>query len=183
MITIAAGEGGERKPYPRRLAAAFCSLLERLPTGVVPDQGGSAATLVVTIDQDKLAHDLGVARLSTGGAISVGEARRLACSAGILPMVLGGQSRPLDVGRTKRFHTPAMRKALAVRDRECRASGCDIPAAWCEAHHVIPWAESRGPTSVDDGLLLCSFHHHRAHDRGYETDRLANGDVRFHRRR
>ena len=179
----AAGEGGERKPYPRRLAAAFCSLLERLPTGVVPDQGGTAATLVVTIDQDKLAHDLGVARLSTGGAISVGEARRLACSVGILPMVLGGQSRPLDVGRTKRFHTPAMRKALAVRDRECRASGCDIPAAWCEAHHVIPWAESRGPTSVDDGLLLCSFHHHRAHDRGYETDRLANGDVRFHRRR
>ena len=180
---LAAGEGGERKPYHRRLAAAFCSLLERLPTGVVPDQGGSAATLVVTIDQDKLARELGVARLSTGGAISVGEARRLACGAGILPMVLGGRSRPLDVGRTKRLHTPAMRKALAVRDRECRASGCDIPAAWCEAHHVIPWAESRGPTNVDDGLLLCSFHHHRAHDRGFESDRLANGDIRFHRRR
>ncbi len=179
----AAGDGGERKPYPRRLAAAFCSLLERLPAGVVPEQGGSAATLVVTIDQEKLARDLGVARLSTGTAISVGEARRLACGAGILPMVLGGTSQPLDVGRTKRFHTPAMRKALAVRDRECRASGCDIPAAWCEAHHVIPWAESRGPTNVDDGLLLCSFHHHRAHDRGYDLDRLANGDIRFHRRR
>ena len=136
----ATGDSQERKPYPRRLAAAFCSLLERLPSGVVPEQGGSAATLVVTIDQEKLARDLGVARLSTGTAISVGEARRLACGAGILPMVLGGTSQPLDVGRTKRFHTPAMRKALAVRDRECRASGCDIPAAWCEV--VFP--RSRG---------------------------------------
>ena len=173
---------GERVPYGQLLAQAFCSLLERLPRGVVPSQGGDAATLVVMIDQDKLASDLGVARLSTGHAISVGEARRLACTAGILPMVLGGQSQPLDVGRKKRFHTPAMRKALAVRDRECRASGCDIPAAWCEAHHVIPWVESRGPTNVDEGLLLCSFHHHRAHDHRYDVDGCVNGDIRFHRR-
>ena len=168
-------------PSAAQRRSAACSNGSR--RACVPEQGGSAATLVVTIDQEKLARDLGVARLSTGTAISVGEARRLACGAGILPMVLGGTSQPLDVGRTKRFHTPAMRKALAVRDRECRASGCDIPAAWCEAHHVIPWAESRGPTNVDDGLLLCSFHHHRAHDRGYDLDRLANGDIRFHRRR
>ena len=82
-------------------------LLERLPRTASPDHGGNAATLVVTVDHDKLAHDLGVARLSTGHAISVGEARRLACTAGILPMVLNGASQPLDVGRRKRFHTPA----------------------------------------------------------------------------
>lgn len=175
-------ESGERLPHSRLLALAFCSLLERLPAGATPDHGGSAATLVVTIDHVALAADLGVARLATGNAVSVGEARRLACTAGILPMVLGGQSQPLDVGRTRRFHTPAMRKALAVRDRECRAHGCDIPAAWCEAHHAIPWAEARGPTNVDDGMLLCSFHHHRAHDRRYDLSRSPSGDVRFHRR-
>ena len=101
----------------------------------------------------------------------------------LLPLVLGGASQPLDVGRKRRFHTPAMRRALDVRDRECRASGCDIPAAWCEAHHAIPWAEARGPTNVDDGLLLCSFHHHRAHDKRYDLRRMTNGDVRFARRR
>ena len=89
---------GERVSYPRLLAQAFCALLERLPRAASPDHGGNAATLVVTIDHDKLAHDLGVARLSTGHAISVGEARRLACTAGILPMVLDGASQPLDVG-------------------------------------------------------------------------------------
>ena len=175
-------ESGERLPYGRLLAEGLCSLVERLPRSATPRHGGDAATLLVTIDHDRLVRDVGVARLSTGHEISVGEARRMACTAGLLPMVLAGGSQPLDVGRRKRFHTPAMRKALAVRDRECRADGCDIPAAWCEAHHAIPWAASRGPTNVADGLLLCSFHHHRAHDRQYATDRMPNGDVRFHRR-
>ncbi|QZY29745.1 HNH endonuclease signature motif containing protein [Nocardioides coralli] len=174
-------ESGERVPYATLLAQGFCSLLERLPQQAAPRHGGDAASLVVTIDHDRLAEQVGVARLGTGHAISVGEARRLACSAGILPMVLDGASQPLDVGRTKRLHTPAMRKALAVRDRECRAEGCDIPAAWTEAHHQAPWSHG-GPTTVNDAVLLCSWHHHRAHDRRYDTRRLPNGDLRFHRR-
>ncbi|WP_283247963.1 HNH endonuclease signature motif containing protein [Nocardioides coralli] len=174
-------ESGERVPYPTLLAQGFCSLLERLPQQAAPRHGGDAASLVVTIDHDRLAEQVGVARLGTGHAISVGEARRLACNVGILPMVLDGASQPLDVGRTKRLHTPAMRKALAVRDRECRAEGCDIPAAWTEAHHQAPWSHG-GPTTVNDAVLLCSWHHHRAHDRRYDTRRLPNGDLRFHRR-
>jgi hypothetical protein len=174
-------ESGERIPYSRLLAHGFCALLERLPRDATPSQGGDSASLTVTIDHEKLADALGVARLGTGHAISAGEARRLACTAGILPIVLGGDSQPLDVGRKKRFHTPAMRKALAVRDTECRAAGCDIPAAWCEAHHTKPWATG-GPTSVEDGVLLCSFHHHRAHDQRYDLTTLPTGDIRFHRR-
>jgi hypothetical protein len=174
-------ESGERIPYPRLLAQGFCALLERLPQHATPSQGGDSASLTVTIDHEKLADALGVARLGTGHAISAGEARRLACTAGILPVVLSGDSQPLDVGRKKRFHTPAMRKALAVRDTQCRAAGCDIPAAWCEAHHTRPWATG-GPTSVSDGVLLCSFHHHRAHDQRYDLTTLPTGDIRFHRR-
>lgn len=175
-------DSGERIAYPRLLAQAFCSLLERLPATGAPRQGGRSASLVVTIDHEKLTSGVGAARLATGHAITAGEARRLACNAGILPMVLSGASEPLDVGRAKRFHTPAMRAGMAVRDRECRTAGCDIPAAWCEAHHLRPWAEAHGPTNVDDGLLLCGFHHHRAHDRRYDMSRLPSGDVRFHRR-
>lgn len=174
---------GERIPYSRLLAGAFCSLLERLPTDSSPRQGGRAASLVVTIDHEKLTDEVGVARLATGHTISVGEARRLACQAGILPMVLSGASQPLDVGRAKRFHSPSMRMAMAVRDEECRTAGCDIPAAWCEAHHLLPWAEANGPTDVEHGVLLCGYHHHRAHDRHYDMSRLPSGDIRFHRRR
>lgn len=84
-------------------------------------------------------------------------------------------------GRTRRLFTPAQRKALAIRDRDCRAEGCDIPAAWCEAHHLTPWGRG-GDTDLDQGVLLCSFHHHRAHDARYDLTRMPNGDFRYHRR-
>jgi len=116
------------------------------------------------------------------GRISAAQARRLACDAGILPAELGGHSEVLDLGRTRRLFSPAQRKALAIRDRTCRAEGCDIPAAWCEAHHAAkPWSRE-GRTDLKDGLLLCRFHHHRAHDQAWRADRLTDGRVRFHRR-
>jgi hypothetical protein len=137
---------------------------------------------MVMVDLDSLRTGLGLAETSTGDPITAGEARRLACTAGILPVVLGGVGEILDLGRTRRLFSPAQRKALAIRDRGCRAEHCDIPAAWCEAHHATtPWT-SGGRTDLDDGLLLCSFHHHRTHDRRYTTHRLPNGDLRYHRR-
>jgi hypothetical protein len=136
---------------------------------------------VVTIDQTKLTADLAEAGLTTGTPITAGEARRLACGAGILPAVLGGRSQPLDLGRTRRLFSAAQRKALAIRDRQCRAEGCDVPAAWTEAHHLEPWSTG-GKTDLDQGVLLCSFHHHRAHDPRYHLTRMPNGDLRYHRR-
>ena len=108
--------------------------------------------------------------------------RRLACNARILPAVLGGRSELLDLGRARRLFSPAQRRALALRDGGCRAEGCDIPAAWTEAHHLRPWSRG-GRTDLADGVLLCSFHHHRAHDARYDLRRTPGGDVRFHRRR
>lgn len=114
--------------------------------------------------------------------ISAEEARRLACSASLVPLVLDGESQPLDIGRAGRLHRPHQRKAIRIRDRRCRAEGCTIPADWCEVHHRTPWAE-RGGTGVGDGVCLCSHHHHVIHDRRYDHQWLASGDVRFRLRR
>ena len=114
--------------------------------------------------------------------ISAAEARRLACTARIIPAVLGGKSEILDVGRGQRLFTKAQRRALLLRDKTCRAEGCDIPGAWCEAHHLVPWSQG-GSTDLKDGALLCSKHHHRAHDSTYDMTRHTNGDIRFTRRR
>ena len=35
---------------------------------------------------------------------------------------------------------------------------------------------------LDAGVLLCSFHHHRVHDKTYGHDRHPDGSIRFHRR-
>ncbi len=171
-----------RRPYSQRLGEAFCSLLEKVPAALLPAHGGDATTVLVTITLDQLRSGLGGAGLASGGRISAAEARRLACGAGLVPAVLGGASEVLDLGRASRLFSPAQRKALALRDGRCRAEGCTIPAPWCEAHHRDPWSRG-GKTDLADGVLLCSFHHHRAHDATYDHTHLASGDVRFHRRR
>jgi hypothetical protein len=56
-----------------------------------------------------------------------------------------------------------------------------VPAAWCEAHHLDPWSAG-GRTDLDAGVLLCSFHHHRVHDKTYTHARHPDGSIRFHRR-
>jgi hypothetical protein len=104
-----------------------------------------------------------------------------ALTSGIISMVPGANSEILDRGRSRRLFKGPIRTALDARDRHCRAEGCDIPAAWCEAHHQKPWSQG-GRTTLADGLLLCPHHHHRAHDPTYTTTRLPNGDLRCHRR-
>lgn len=176
-------ESEERISHQQALGQAFVALLEGLDPDRLPVHGGDATTIMVTIDLTALRDGLGTALTDSGTLITASEARRLACTAKIIPLVLGGDSTPLDLGRSRRLFSPGQRRAMAVRDRTCRASGCDIPAAWCEAHHAIdPWSHG-GKTDLADGLLLCSWHHHRAHDESYLHTRLPNGDLRFHRRR
>ncbi len=147
----------------------------------MPQSGGTSATVVVTIGLDQLRADLAAASLDTGGHVSAGEVRRLACSAGIIPAVLGGASVPLDLGRRRRLHTPHQRIALGLARDTCAATGCERPSAWCETHHLTAWSRGGG-TSVQDAALLCSWHHHRAHDPSYAWERLPDGTIRFHRR-
>ena len=171
----------DRIPAFHRLGTAFCSFLEAVDPRRLPVHGGDATTVIVTVPLEDLRRDLSAAGLSNGERISAAEARRLACTAGIIPAVLGGKSEVMDLGRSSRFFKPAQRKAMVVRDRECRAEGCTVPASWCEAHHWgRPWARG-GRTDLRDGVLLCSWHHHRAHDSTYSAERMPNGDVRFRR--
>ena len=149
-------------------ATAFVELLEHLPTDRL--HGKVAATVVVTVEHEQLREALGAAHLDTGHDLSAAEARRLACSAGMLPAVLDGTSLPLDLGRTKRFFTEAQRVALATTYDECAAEGCDRPYAWCDLHHEDPWAGVERPTWTSRCPCAASDHR-RAHDRRYETRR------------
>ena len=175
------GGDGRRVPYQRRLGEAFCTLLEALDPDRLPLHGGDATTLVITMDLTTLTEGLGTATLADGTRISAGEARRLACTADLVPVVLGTRSVPLDLGHTARLFSPGQRKALAIRDTECRADGCTIPATWCEAHHLRPWSAG-GRTDLANAVLLCSHHHHLVHDDRYLHQRTPNGDLRFTRR-
>ncbi|SFB93052.1 protein of unknown function [Nocardioides terrae] len=127
------GEG----PHPRILGTAFCALLERLDPATLPQHGGRATTVLVTIPLASLREQLATGELIAGdtlygGSLSATQIRRLACTAGIVPAVLGGRGEVLDLGREKRLFTPAQVKAMILNQRTCQAEGCDMPAAWCE---------------------------------------------------
>ncbi len=64
-----------------------------------PITAGEPPHLTVTINWDALRTGLGVATLDYGTHISAAQARQWACDAKIIPVVLGGKSEPLDVGR------------------------------------------------------------------------------------
>ena len=137
---------------------------------------------MVMLDLDHPHHRTRHGNASTGDRLTAEQARRLACQARIIPVVLGSEGEVLDLGRSARLFSPAQRKAMAIRDKQCTADGCTVPAAWCEAHHAKdPWS-SGGRTDLADGKLLCSFHHHRAHDPGWQTHHHPNGPTTFHRR-
>ncbi|MGZ5399233.1 MAG: DUF222 domain-containing protein [Nocardioides sp.] len=168
-------------PTKHRWGEAFMEYLETRPHDTVPSAGGCTATVVVTMTIETLMGGLKAAGLCDGTRISAGEARRLACTAAIIPAVLGGASEPLDLGRQRRFHTKAQRIALALRDRGCIAVGCDRPPTACHAHHDDPWGRG-GSTDLTTGRLLCPRHHTLAHDDRYQLKAGPHGKVTFSRR-
>jgi hypothetical protein len=170
-------------PYPMLLGQGFMQLLEHhLAVDKLPAQGRSPFTVVVRIGLDALQTGLGIATLDTGARISAGETRRLACRAGIIPLVLGGPSHPLDLGHEDRLFTTAQRLALAEIHDGCATLGCDRPAAWAEIHHKNPWSQG-GRTNLANGLPLCPPHHHMAdHPGKWTMHELPHGGVRFTRR-
>ncbi len=156
------------------MGQAFVELLEHLPTDALPHHGVTNASVVITIDEAKLRTGIGEATLTTGTAISASEARRLACNADLLPMVLGADSAILDPGRARRLFDRHQRIALAVRDGGCIFPGCERPPAWTEAHHNRSWHDG-GPTDLANGCLLCSFHHHLIHQNQWAVVMAADG--------
>ncbi|XKH52039.1 HNH endonuclease [Citricoccus nitrophenolicus] len=112
-------------------------------------------------------HDRTISTTSYVGDINPQTIRQLACEADLIPVVLGGSGEVLDVGRSKRLFTPQLRRAITARDGGCTAPGCSIPAPWCEAHHIHHW-EDGGTTSVENGALVCSHHHHAVHAGAWE---------------
>jgi 5-methylcytosine-specific restriction endonuclease McrA len=168
-----------RTPAQRRADALeeICrTYLDRRDRPVV---AGERPHLVLTVPYEALGDTTGVAELDRTGAVRAETARRLACDASVSRVVLGPRSEPLDVGRKTPVVTSAIRRAVIVRDHTCRFPGCDRHPAWCDAHHVIHWAQG-GETRLSNLVLLCRRHHRAVHERGF-TLSMDRGHPVFHR--
>ncbi|HEX4978267.1 MAG TPA: HNH endonuclease signature motif containing protein, partial [Nocardioides sp.] len=100
----------------------------------------------------------------------------------IIPMVLGGESMPLDLGRERRLFSKHQKIALDHQYQGCAAETCDLPPSRVEYHHTNPWHQG-GRTDLAHGLPLCPPHHHMAdHPTLWDMRRLPTGAIRFTRR-
>ena len=108
--------------------------------------------------------------------VSAETARRMACDAATVTMHHGPGGEILDVGRRTRTISPALRRALAARDRQCRFPGCGNVR--CDAHHLKHWTDG-GRTALDNLVLLCRRHHRAVHEEGFRVTIDVAGDVQF----
>ncbi|MGH3569159.1 MAG: DUF222 domain-containing protein [Pseudonocardia sp.] len=175
-------------PDPRSVAErqgdALVDLARRmLDVGIPPTEGGERPHLTVTIPLTVLENRLGNGLLDFGdgilaGAIVAEDARRLACDAHLACIVIGGKSEPLDIGRASRTVPRWMRRALVQRDGGCAFPGCEVPAQWADAHHIIHWADG-GVTALHNLCLLCPRHHTLIHQSEWEVT-ITDGFPLFH---
>ena len=167
-------ESDTRTPTQRRADALVDLCRDYLDHGDTPIRGGEKPHINLLVSLETLEERAGrPCELDETGVITGDAARRIACDAGISRIITRGRSEPLDVGRRTRSIPPAIRRALVARDGGCVVAGCDRPARWCDAHHVVHWVDG-GPTSLDSLELLCRRHHRLVHE-GKEPGRLARG--------
>lgn len=136
-----------------------------------PRLGGAAPTLVITVDAEELNDPRGAAFIQGGTPldtlVGTGVARHVSCSGATQVLTLDEEGRILGLSSPQRVFTSHQRRAITLRDGACVIPGCDVPATWCEIHHVLPHHEG-GPTHTDNGVLLCWYHHRTLDEAGWQ---------------
>lgn len=117
--------------------------------------------LNVVVTAEALAGD-GAGRLADGGLLPRSSVERLLCDCSVHRVLVDSASAILDYGRATRTVPAPLFNALVLRDQHCRHPGCDRPASWCDAHHVVHWLRG-GETKLSNLVLKCNRHHHLGH--------------------
>jgi hypothetical protein len=140
--------------------------------------GGSQAQIQVTSSLETLLGLAGApaAEMEFSLPVSSKTIERLACDSSIARVLLDSESVVIDVGRSKRVVSEPGRRALKARDGSCRWPGCDRPASWSAAHHVVHWIHG-GTTDLDNLILLCHRHHWMVHEGNWQLVRGDDGHM------
>jgi hypothetical protein len=154
-------------------------LVDLFKAGALTDQNAilsqkrPAVQIVVAADELTRPDGDGVAFIQgTAIAVSMATVARLACDTGVVPVVRNSDGSPLDLGREVRLYTRAQRLVISALQGGCARDGCNAPASFCEVHHLHHWSDG-GKTDVNDGVLLCRFHHMQLHNYGHRIVRVA----------
>jgi len=165
-------DGEDFRSMPQRTADALTDICRFWldHNDDIATSGGERPHITVTVPYETLTGKERRLGEIDGAAVNPETIRRLSCDAGIVRIVTDGESRPLDVGRRVRTVPPAIRRALELRDGGCAWPGCSAPISWCDAHHIVHWADG-GTTDLENLVLLCRRHHTATHEGKHPPDR------------
>ncbi len=139
---------------------------------------GLPVTVVVSTTLKELTSAAGHAVTGGGTLLPMRDVIRMARHAyHYLAVFDDHQSRPLYLGRSRRIASPDQRVVLYAKDRGCTFPGCDAPGYVSEVHHVDEWAAG-GLTNIDKLTFGC-HPHHKLHEMGWRTRKLANGETEW----
>jgi hypothetical protein len=169
----------ERSPsgFQSQQAEALVARAKSYLGGGAADSTASSAS---TADHRQLVIHVDEAALHGGAGRAdapLETVKRLACDASLVIVTEDERGTPLNVGRKQRVVSTPLRRAVLARDRHCTFPGCHR-TRFVEAHHVHHWVEG-GETSVDNLLLLCSYHHRLLPEGGYRIRRDRQGEYYF----
>lgn len=164
------GQGAQVRPHLSVLVP-----FETL-TRLADDAAGDAADAPDSADDSRPSRLLPPAELESGEPLPASVLARIACDSEITRVVFGPTGQVLDVGQTERTYSKELRRAVIVRDRHCRYPTCTAPPPLGEVHH-IRWFCRGGVTSVENGILLCWYHHELVHRLDLRIARVDHGFV------
>lgn len=156
--------GNERSPRQRR-AAALVEMATR--SASTPSDAQRPRPLFTVLVGDDTARHL--CELASSRTVLHPSALGAHLDTALVESVIfDGPLTVLGVSDRRSF-TGSLRRAIEVRDRNCRhESGCDVPADRCDVDHIDTWAEG-GSTHQFNGRLLCRPHNRHSDLRGVAT--------------
>lgn len=169
-----------RTPEQRRHDALASIVIAAARTKDAPTLDGMPVTVVVTTTLGDLADEDGRAGdpigVMAGSRVPLSReaVERFIDTTGLRLVRLRSDGAALGISSPQRCFTPAQRLTIAARDgSRCAVPGCSSPHYALQVHHVTPWSRG-GPTHIDNGILLCYWHHQTV-DTGPWHWRMANG--------
>ena len=142
--TSEAAASGETKARPSKSTSRRATIFVR---ATVDQLNGTDPSPVTTVDGKPLAKSL---------------VEELMQNSNWIGQIFSARGELLWQGRKTRLATPAQINGLISRDGGCVQCGAHHNK--CVAHHLLPWEASRkGPTNINNLVLLCQDCHTRLH--------------------
>jgi hypothetical protein len=162
------GEEGEAGAEAR----AADALVAMAGAAIADDPDPDRATIVIHVSER------GAFELEDGLPIHRTTVERLACSSRFETLIEGDRGDVVRRSAASRLAPAWMLRQVRHRDRECRFPGCGA-RRFTDAHHVRFWRDG-GPTTLENLVLICSFHHRLLHEGGWSLEG-SDGEVVWHR--